>query len=678
MQRIFFRALLGSALAAGLSLNPTHASQPVPIKDLARQPALQSITMSPDGKYLVGLIPSPTNPKQTALATWNTGDLSSGPKVVTPSGKEGHMQFIAAVALKAGKILAVTRQEWTGQLGGCGEGKIVGATRTYVSKAYLTGMQQKDFNIAFASERHKVGVSENTRRCLQISGTASLVSMLPMSPDKVIIRRVSALNPVGSYYLFNLKTQKTKLLFRGSPGFSPSLFDPHTGKLLVKTQLIPVNHDYKLETLIQNPGTGKFEVQAPLTNDLSKRHSVHVIGIDDTTGKYYVLTDQFSDKVQLWMYDATTQKYDPKPALANKNFSIVGLVFGTSPANFNQVVGFTVGGPYLKTIYIAPKLKGIQAALEKAFPGQQIHISSYTNDFSKVLFTTISAQSPAAYHLLENGKNIVNLGSKRPWIKKGMTGQERWVTYKARDGMTIPAILDLPAGWKKGDAPTKAVVMPHGGPWSRDHMGWGPAGWIAMLTSRGYAVLRPEYRGSSGLGRKLWLAGDSQWGLKMSDDLDDGAAWLIKQGIAAKNRIAIFGYSYGGFAAVAADVRSPSPFQCAIAGAPVADLGQLNVTWSSNPLQRILQGQTVKGMDPMQNTGKAHLPIMLFAGDRDVRVPEKDHAHAFYEAVKSTVPAQFHLIPDMPHSLPWYPRQRSKVMHVILNYLTKNCGPSGI
>ncbi|HXD36040.1 MAG TPA: alpha/beta fold hydrolase, partial [Rhodanobacter sp.] len=406
----------------------------------------------------------------------------------------------------------------------------------------------------------------------------------------------------------------------------------------------------------------------------SDRHEMSVVGLDEATGKYYVLTDQFSDKVQARLYDVTTQKFDPEPAVADNDYSIIDLLFSKRPENFNQVVGFVVGGSYPQTVYVDPTLKGIQAGLEKAFPGQQVGISSYTNDFSKVLFTTESANTPGAYHLLLNKKQLATLGSIRPWIKPGTTGEESWVSYTARDGLEIPAILDLPAGWKKGDAPAPAIVMPHGGPWARDYMGWDASGWVPMLTSRGYAVLRPQYRGSQGLGRKLWLAGDAQWGLKMSDDLDDGAAWLVSQGITKKGDIAIFGYSYGGFAASAATVRSPSPYQCAIAGAPVADLGRLNTSWSDNRLQRILQGQTVKGMDPMKNADKAHLPIMLFDGDRDVRTPPAIHARPFYEAVKGKVPAQYHSIADMPHSMPWYPRQQRETLTLIENFLAKDCG----
>jgi dienelactone hydrolase len=666
------RSLLCGLLATALGGNLAHASAPISIEDLAREPALQSVSMSPDGKHLVGLIPSPTNKDETALATWDLNALTAAPKVLTPSGD--HMKFIGAFALKSDKILAVARQEWTGQLGGCGEGKVVGATKTFVTKTYLTGDAQKKFEEAFARKSVRVGRSRNMDVCLELAGTASLVDMLPLDPDNVIIRRISGISLMTNYYLYNLRTGDVELLFTGSTRTTPALFDSRTGKVLVKAEIEPVGGDYEQRFLILNPKNGLFEVEAPLTTKLSKRHEMDVVGVDDATGKYYVLTDQFSDKVQVRLYDAVTHKFDPEPAVADKDYSIMGLLFSKRPENFNQVVGFVVGGPSPQTIYVDPTLKGIQASLAKVFPGQQVNISSYTNDFSKVLFTTENAGTPGAYHLLLDRKQVKTLGSTRPWLKPGMTGGERWVSYKARDGLKIPAILDLPAGWKNGDAPAPAIVMPHGGPWARDYTGWDASGWVPMLTSRGYAVLRPQYRGSQGLGRELWLAGDAQWGLKMSDDLDDGAAWLVSQGITSKGDIAIFGYSYGGFAAVAATVRSPSPYQCAIAGAPVADLGRLNTSWSDSRLQRILQGKTVKGMDPMNNADKAHLPIMLFDGDRDVRTPPAIHARPFYEAVKGKVPAQYHVIANMPHSMPWYPSQQRETLTLIENFLAKDCG----
>ena len=668
----------GRPLCAALSLTlacTTAYAGPIPIEDLARQPALQSVSMSPDGKHLVALIPSPGNPEETALASWDTDALGGAPKVVTPSGER--MKFIAAGALKSDQILAVGRQEWTGQLGGCGEGSVSGATKTFVVKTYLTDQSQKTFNEAFTDNTRKLGVSEQTQRCLELGGSASLVNMLPLDPDRVIIRQLSEISLTANYYLYNLKTKETELLFRGGTRAQPALFDPRTGKVLAKTQIEPVSGDYDQQILILDPASGQYVLQKPLLSRLSNRHTVEVAGVDDATGKYYVLTDLFSDKVQVHLYDAKAQAFDREPVLANPNFSIASLVFSTRPSTFNQVVGFTLDGPALQTIYVDPTLKSIQDTLKQAAPGRQIDITRLNDDFSRILFRASSPDAPPNYYLLLDRKKVVSLGSERPWVAKGAVGEQRWVTYKARDGKEISAILDLPAGWKEGDAAPPAIIHPHGGPWARDYMQWDPSGWVALLTSRGYAVLRPQYRGSSGLGRELWIAGDREWGQKMSDDNDDGAAWLVSQKLAAKDRIAIFGYSYGGFAAAAATVRPNSPYQCAIAGAPVTDLARLGTTWSDNRLQRILQGQTVKGMDPMRNTASANIPVMLFVGDRDVRTPSF-HAQGFYDAVKDKVPAQFHLIADQQHSMPWYPRQQRETLGLIESFLKKDCGPGGL
>ncbi|MCF7750209.1 prolyl oligopeptidase family serine peptidase, partial [Bacillus subtilis subsp. subtilis] len=322
-------------------------------------------------------------------------------------------------------------------------------------------------------------------------------------------------------------------------------------------------------------------------------------------------------------------------------------------------------------------LNALHEGLKRAFPTRTVTVDTYNDDLSKVLFITDSPADSPAYHILVNGKDVVALGSEQPWIDPARIGEQRWVVYTARDGLKIPAVLDLPAGWKPGDAPLPAIVHPHGGPWARDSTGWDHGMMVPFLTTRGYAVLRPNYRGSTGLGRALTLAGDREWGQKMQDDKDDGAAWMVSQGIAAQDRIAIYGYSYGGFAAAAAVVRSPSPYQCAVSGAPVTDLAKLSHAWGDSRLQRIGQGKTVAGMDPMRNTDKAALPVLLFVGDRDVRTPAF-HARNFHNAVKDRVSSTFVLIPDMPHGMPWYPRHVEESFGLVERFLKNDCGPGGL
>lgn len=663
-------ALLAGAVLCG---GNAPAREPIPIDLLARVPDIQSVSMSTDGKNLVALVPMPgSNYQETALATWDLDNPDAGP-VITPSGDR--MKFIAADAMKAGRVLVLGRQEWTGQLVGCGEGRRTGATRTFVTKAYITDSGHREFNEAFADNTRRIGISQDTQRCLDIAGTASLVNTLPLDPDNVIVNQLNALTLSGNYYLYNLRTSETKLLMRAGGRSTPGLFNPRNGELLTRVQLEPIGGgEYEQRVLIQDPATGQFETHDNLTRRLSERHIVDIVGIDEATGNFYVLTDLFSDLVQAWVYDPAARRFDEEPLVAHPEFSIGSLILGRQPSNFNRILGFVVDGPEPETVYVDPDMLAIHTALKKAFPDQTIRISGYNDDLSRVLFVAQSHRHSPSYHLLIDRQHVKPIGQQRPGISPDSIGDQRWVTYTARDGLRIPAILDLPAGWKEGDPPLPAIINPHGGPWARDYAGWDQlGGWVPFLTSRGYAVLRPQYRGSAGLGRELWLAGDAEWGQKMQDDKDDGAAWLVQQGIADPDRIAIFGYSYGGFAAAAATVRPGGPYQCAISGAPVTDLARLGTAWSDSRIQRILQGNTVKGMDPMQHTDNASIPILLYVGDRDVRTPAL-HARNFYNAVRGKVPARFEVIPDMPHSLPWYYRHHETTLAMIEDFLAEDCG----
>jgi len=278
--------MLGAAL-----IGSTHAAQPIPIESFARMPEIQSVSMSSDGKNLVALIKSPTGDGQdTALATWDLDNLDAG-STITPSGDR--MKFVAASAMKADRILAISRQEWTGEIGACGgEGRSTGSTKTFVSKAYLTDTKHQQFSEAFAANTRRIGVGEQVQRCMEITGTASLVSRLPLDPDNVIIRQLNALTLGSNYYLYNLRTDETSLLFRGGGRASPEMFNPRTGELLIRSQLEPLGgNEYEQRILIKNRQTGEFEVHDTLTQKLSERYTLRIAGMDEASGKYYILTD---------------------------------------------------------------------------------------------------------------------------------------------------------------------------------------------------------------------------------------------------------------------------------------------------------------------------------------------------------------------------------------------------
>jgi dienelactone hydrolase len=651
-------------------------ARPIPAEAFAMVPNIASVSMSEEGDLVAAIIAEPGSDNQrTALATWDLTDPEM-PVVITPSGNR--MQFTAAAALKSGKVLVSARQEFTGRVGMCGfEGAGTGSTETHIFKTYLTDAEHSEFEDAFEGNARRLGVSPMMQRCLEISSTAGLASILPLDPDHVLISRAEGSTLTTRFYRYNLETGATERVSLNAPG-DPAFVDERTAEVLATQDIEPVGDDFRIFYRIKNRQTGEFEEHPALEAMASNRFVINIQGVDDETGEFYIGTDKFSNFVQIYTYDPVSRQFSDEPLVSHPEFSINGLIFGDTPSTFNQIIGFSVSADVNRTEWLDPNLQQIEALLEASFQDTGVGIMDWNDDYSRVLFSTGAGNDPESYYILENLQRVRLLGHSRPWLDEYPMAAPELVYYTARDGLQIPAILTLPAGWTEADGPLPAIVLPHGGPWVRDFANWDFSGWVQFFATRGHAVLQPNYRGSQGMGRELWLAGDAQWGMAMQDDKDDGAAWMVQQGIADPDEIAIFGYSYGGFAAMAATVRQNGPFQCAIAGAGVSNLSRLGNTWSESRLQRIIQGRTVTGMDPADNTDQANIPILIFHGDRDVRVP-LFHSTDFYNAVRGQVHAELLVLDGMGHQgNRWYPEHTRDSFDLMEDFLQNDCGPGGL
>ena len=520
--------------------------------------------------------------------------------------------------------------------------------------------------------RAEVGANKAMLRCFELVGETNIESLLPLDPTKIVISRRSTKSGT-SYFEHDLSNGREKFLYKASDTQSIQI-SGRTGEPVARTELEFENGAWRQYISLPN-AQGDFEIEAPLTTEISNRYTMEVLGKQNGTGKYFVLTDKFSDKVSIYLYDAATDSFSDQPVFAHPEFDAGGMIFSNRQQDAGEVLGFTYQGPVSETYWLDPELKSIQDGLDAAFPGKHVSLADYTADRNRVLFAVSAANYPPAYFLLVDKAKVAVIGSQRPWINEADLGESKFVYYTARDGLQIPAIITLPAGYEEGDKARGAIILPHGGPWARDSAGFDSSGWTQYFASRGYLVMQPQYRGSDGWGRKLWLAGDGEWGQKMQDDKDDGAAWLVENGYVDADKIAIHGYSYGGFAAIAASVRPNSPYQCAIAGAGVSNLTKLGHEWGNNRIQRIVQGDTVDGMDPMQNTDKINIPILLYHGDYDVRVPIF-HSRDFYNAIKDKQPdSKFIVLKQMGHqSAKWLPEHKKLVLEEIETFLNTTCG----
>ena len=394
----------------------------------------------------------------------------------------------------------------------------------------------------------------------------------------------------------------------------------------------------------------------------------------DMDGRHIYMVDNTGrEQSVIRIYDLITRELS-EPIYGGDGIEATGVLQASNPDNFGKVIGYTGYGERVVREYTDLKWASIQQRLDNALPANQEHrIVSMSDDLTIMVVFSSGPREAGVWHLLVNGQQLVPLGRRYPLLEPDKLADMEFVTYEARDGLEIPAFLTRPV---EGDGPYPAVVMPHSGPWARDFLGWDL--WAQFLANRGYAVLQPQYRGSEGWGQTLWRAGDNEWGQKMQDDKDDGALWLSEQGIAEPDRIAIYGYSYGGFAAMAASVRPNSLYQCAIAGAGLSELRSFDKVTFENPFQRQYQNPTIDGMSPLDHVKDASIPIYVFHGERDQRVPIVQ-SEKFVQALRrAKKDVKYEEIVDLWHSLPWWPQHHLAVLSSIEDYLAHECGPGGL
>jgi len=216
-----------------------------------------------------------------------------------------------------------------------------------------------------------------------------------------------------------------------------------------------------------------------------------------------------------------------------------------------------------------PERAALQARLEATFTGCDVRITSGSDDGTVMLVWVGHDREPGVYYVLDQRAGSLTQFKRTRELDPAQLSPRQPVRYRARDGLVIPGYLTVPRGTTGRNLPL--VVHPHGGPFGvRDS--WGYDGDAQFLASRGYAVLQPNFRGSGGYGREFLNRGRRQWGRAMQDDLTDGVRWAIADGIADPARIAIYGASYGGYAALIGVMLTPDLYACAVNYVGASDL----------------------------------------------------------------------------------------------------------
>lgn len=287
--------------------------------------------------------------------------------------------------------------------------------------------------------------------------------------------------------------------------------------------------------------------------------------------------------------------------------------------------------------FIDPQLREVAARLAATTRFTELQIVSWSRDRRRFLVFGERGLDGGGYYLYTPADGAFTLigGMRYPELVGAMTGLERQaISYPARDGVRIPAYLTLPSGPRRA---MPLVLLVHGGPFARADFGFQYQ--AAFLASRGYAVLEPNFRGSSGYGRAWEEAGWGQWGGLMQTDVEDGVSALIRAGMVDASRVCIMGSSYGGYAALAGATLTPDRYACAISIAGVADLermlrdrlrqyGEDSITadyWTTSIGHLRDDREAIRAVSPIELVDRVQIPVLLMHGDDDAVVP---YAHS--------------------------------------------------
>ena len=273
--------------------------------------------------------------------------------------------------------------------------------------------------------------------------------------------------------------------------------------------------------------------------------------------------------------------------------------------------------------FFDPELERLRGALGKALPGRPLlTFVDASADEKRLLLFVGSDNDPGRYYVFDKGTHhLEEVLPARPELTGVALATVKPITYKAADGTTIPAYLTLPPGSNGRNLP--AIVMPHGGPGARDEWGFD---WLSQyFANRGYAVIQPNYRGSTGYGDAWFQKNGFQSWRTAIGDVNDAGRYLLSSGIAAPGKLAIVGWSYGGYAALQSSVLDANLFKAIVAVAPVTDLPSLreerrNFTDFEMVSAFIGSGPQLREGSPAQNAERIKAPVLLFHGDQDTNV----------------------------------------------------------
>ena len=564
-----------------------EAFEPYPAEEWAAREQIETVLLSPDGKYLSLLVTDPGE-GDTVIGVYETTNLKE------------------PVHIQRAKPMNLQYYFW------------VSDTEILFGADQRVRRQVRGFNRGvFSAKTARVNIVEKTMKEFTEQGFR-FEHVLPNKPGKVMLSLVEGSQGGGaqrasayrtpSYYEMDLKSGRKKLLFRSKIS-------------LGNFQLDIDGNAYAAGGRDGEYGTVHYRAKEDGPwKEIYRQHrdsfeDFAVVGREPGKDDHLlVIAHNGSNTRGLWSFDAVNAKF-AEPVYQRADVDVWGIrTHSNRWTNMGELVGVVVRKDHTEILYWHNGEAEIYKTLAEQIPNARyLFITSRSRDGKTIVVGNSGPRDPGSYYLYKDGV-LSFVGSSMPHLDSERLADVEFISYKARDGRTIHGYLTVP----NGKPPFPLVIMPHGGPFVAEFVNYDP--WSQMLANHGYMVLQPQYRGSHNYGLehyRIAFEKGSEAGGKMQDDKDDGALHLIEQGRVDPDRLAMVGWSYGGYAALVASSRDPQIYQCVVAGAAVSD-PIMQVNYYRDRVvgaQRLEQVGTWTGAySPIDNAESVNVPMLLIHG----------------------------------------------------------------
>lgn len=645
-----FTRLLTAAILSLTAISAAQAQEPYPLEYWALRDVISNVTVSPDGEHLA-LMKIESRDGNPIIEIHKVDTLGQEAPIRLAADP---MEFTSVRWVSDTNLVMNVRQKVRPRIDGYNQG------------VYAFELTSYDLD---------------TEKFVKLGDNANVIEVLPNEPDTILIsqnRTNASFNEEDpfadfrprAYYRMNLDTGAKTLVLRSGGKFASASFDRDGYPRFTSEYRDQAN---EIVYYFRRPGEGSWTEFARESEESQVFNPIRLVGFHPTDPSVgYVITPNGGNLAGLYEFDFDKGELGD---LIYQNDRVDVITPQFSPNSWGEaprLVGALYIGLKYETAWFDEETQALYEDLEAALPNAYlVSITSMSRDGTTFVVSNSGPKDPGTYYLIRDGVPTL-IGSENPLVKPENLATIEHFWYEARDGRMIPGHITVPA---HGEPPYPLVVMPHGGPYVSVIPIWDE--WGQMLANNGYLVFEPNYRGSTDFGVDHFWSSMDEHGFAMQDDKDDGALYLVEQGLADPDRMAMFGWSYGGYAALVAASRDPQIYNCTIAGAAVADPWMQYNYRRGEPgsLDDRIGRQRGTGINPYEEVDNINIPLLMIHPDLDQRVPF-DHYRKYKPKVeKAGKDAEFVVLEGADHfSNTLFYEHQLELYESMISFLDRKCG----